>query len=360
MALEIGVGSVKEENIVSDDQKQSAPSPAEVITTLIFGQYRARILYTLAHFGIADLLANGPRTVEELAEATATHAPALYRVLRAAAGDGMVAEQPDGRFALTPVSDYLRDDHPGGLRYMSLLANDEWLWRSWEGVLHTVKTGEPAFEYVFQMDRFAYLEQHPRSRQIFDRAMHGYSEISNAGILASYDFSTARRVIDLGGGNGSLLLAILRAHPDVEGALLELPAAIEQARPLVEASGMADRCMLMVGDFIHDVPTGYDVYLVQRCFHNWDDENVVKALQHIHSGIASEGRLLIIEMVLPPGNTPSIGKLLDVDMMLTTHGGRERTEAEWRVLLEQCGFVLQNTLPVLYSPLAILECRAVR
>ncbi|MFP4438388.1 MAG: methyltransferase [Chloroflexaceae bacterium] len=329
--------------------------PVEQVADLVFGQWMARVVYVIARLGIADHVAPASQSATELAAATQTHAPSLYRVLRAATTIGVLTEDAEGRFALTEMGDCLRSDHPAGLRWMSMLLNDEWEWKTWEYLPWSVETGQSAFEHIYGMNRFEYLQRHPESRVLFDRAMTGYSALHNTAVVASYPFATRTHVIDLGGGNGGLLTAILQAHPALTGTLVELEPAIAQARPLVAAAGVADRCTLTVGDFFQTVPSA-DTYLIQRCFHNWNDAAVLQVLTTVRHNMPPSATLLVIELVVPPAGEPAFGKILDVDMLVTTHGGRERTETEWRHLLNTTGFQVQRLIAVPGTPLTILEC----
>jgi hypothetical protein len=335
--------------------RMTEKKPVEQVADLVFGQWKARIVYVVARLGIADQVAPAARSAEVLAEATQTHAPSLYRVLRAATTIGVLTEDAEGRFALTEMGDCLRSDHPAGLRWMSLLLNDEWEWKTWEHLPWSVETGHSAFQHIYGINRFDYLQQHPESRILFDRAMTGYSALHNAAVVASYPFATRTHVIDLGGGNGGLLTAILQAHPALQGTLFELEPAVAQARPLVDAAGVADRCTFAVGDFFQMVPSA-DTYLIQRCFHNWSDEAVLQVLTTVRRDMSPSATLLVIELVVPPAGVPAFGKILDVDMLVTTDGGRERTEPEWRHLLTMTGFQVQQLIPVPDTPLTILEC----
>lgn len=319
------------------------------------GFWLARMLYVVAELRVADYLKDGPASSETLAQHTGADARSLYRVLRALASVGVFAEDDQGQFRLTPSANYLRSDVPGSMRPLILAMQDEAEWGSWEHATYSVKTGEPSFEHFFGMERFVYYEQHPDIRRMFDEGMAAQSEIHQAVVIASYDFSAVNTIVDVGGGNGNLLAGILKTKPTMRGILLELPTTIEHARERIEAEGVADRCTLVAGDFFVSVPEGGDTYLIQRCLHNWDDESVLKILQTIRRSVPDNGKLLIVEMLVPPGNEPAFTKFVDLVMLTSTHGGRERTEAEFRSLLEASGFTMQRVIHAGSSPMWIIE-----
>jgi SAM-dependent methyltransferase len=341
---------------MTDHTQPSAGRPAPLIVLdMLLGLWRSRLIYVAAKLEIADHLKHGPLSSEMLAAATGTHAPSLYRVLRALANEGLFVEQPDGRFALTPLAECLRRDVPNSMHAMALMVYDDWEFRSWENLLYSVTTGEPALEHLFQMERFDYLEQNPESRQHFDEAMGMYSSVFYEAITRSYDFSQAQTIADLGGGDGSLLAAILTQYPQARGILYELPAAMNYARHLLERHGVIDRTTLIGGSFLEAAPGGADLYIIHRCLHNWGDASVARILAHVRQVIPATGRLLTVDMLIPAEREMDFIKLLDVDMLLTSHGGRERTEEEFRGLLADAGFTLQRVLPVPATPLNILE-----
>lgn len=326
---------------------------------LMTGFWVSRMLYVVTELGVADALKDGPKRSEELAQATDAHAGALYRVLRTLSSMGVFAEDAEGRFTLTPQSHYLRSDVPGSMRPLILTLHDEAEWGSWEHAIYSVRTGQPSFEHVFGIERFAYYEQNPEVRKTFDHGMAAQSEIHKAAVVGSYDFSGVNTLVDVGGGNGNLIAGILQTNPTMRGILFDLPTTIDIARERLTAEGVADRCTLVAGDFFVSVPTGGDTYVIQRCLHNWDDASVLKILHTIRQAVPSNGKFLIIEMLVPPGNEFAFTKLIDLVMLTSTHGGRERTEAEFQAMLASTGFALQRTIPVAASPLWIIEATPV-
>lgn len=322
----------------------AAPPPARRLLDLLSGAWMAQAISVAARLGIADLLRDGsPRSPEALAEAAGAHALSLRRVLRALASLGIFAEDAEGRFALTPLAAPLRSDAPDTLRAYAVMQGEQWVWRSLGEMLHSARTGRPGFEAVYGMPLFDYYAAHPEAGRISAEAQSSRSASENAAILAAYDFSTARTVVDLGGGQGSLLAAILRAHPAARGVLFDLPHVVAMARPLLEAAGLAGRCEAVAGDFFAAVPPGGDVYLMKKVVHDWDDATTLAILRRCRAAIPPDGRMLLAELVIPPGNGPSYAKRLDL-LMLAYTGGRERTEAEHGALLAAAGFALRRVV----------------
>ncbi|MEV5985409.1 methyltransferase [Streptomyces sp. NPDC052051] len=336
----------------------AALPPHVRLLLLTDGTRVSRVLHVIAELGVADQLAGGPLTVDELAERTGTHAESLCRVLRVAAAFGLFEEGSDGCYGLTELSEPLRSDVRGSQRDMVLYNGTDELWRSYGSLLHTVRTGEPAFEQVYGHGFFEHLEQHPRTGALFDRAMTGMSRATTAMLFDSFDFGRFTRLTDVGGGHGYFLSEILKRHPGVVGTLVDRPAAAEQARKLLEDAGVADRAEVVAGDFFQPLPPGADAYVLKAVLHDWADDDAVRILGRIRDALAGrpKGRLLICEFLVGPANRWDRGKLLDLDMMLR-FGGRERDEEQWRTLLATAGLELVND-PV-PGRWAVLECRPV-
>jgi hypothetical protein len=331
------------------------PPPA-VLYQLATGYYISRALYVAAQLGIADHLKDGPRSAEELAEATSAHAPSLRRVLRLLASAGVFAEQEDGAFALTPLSEWLRSDMPGSFRSATLLFTGPLEWASWGALPHTVQTGEMALRHVFGVDAFEYMEEHPQEGAIFDEAMAAFTNLAAVAVAAVYDFTPFRHVVDVGGGNGALMLGILKANPHLRGTVFDLPRAIEGARKQIAAAGMAERCDAVGGDFFEAVPGAGDAYLIKHVIHDWNDERATQILRTCHRAMKPEAKLLLVEGVYPKrveANLESRGAALnDVNMLVVT-GGRQRSEAEFRQLYEAAGFRLTRIVPTMAAACVI-------
>jgi hypothetical protein len=329
-----------------------ATSSAQQLDELIRGYWISQAIYAAAKFGIADLLAEGPTSVDELAKATSTNADALYRLLRALASVGIFAEQSARRFELTDLAKPLRSDVPGSKRALALMSGDE-QFRAWVEVVYSVETGKTAFEKVFGEPIFDYLAKHPDKARIFDAAMVGIHGRESAAIASTYDFSGLNVVADIGGGNGSQISAVLRQHKHLRGILFDLPHVIERARERLAGEGLLDRCQLVAGSFFESVPAGADAYFMRHIIHDWDEEKCVSILRNCHRAMSAGSKLLVVESVIPPGNDPFGGKFLDLVMLLIP-GGKERTESEYRDLFQQAGFELARVIPT-ESEVSILE-----
>jgi SAM-dependent methyltransferase len=330
----------------ANDLTETGPQPAResllTLRRLIAGWWVSKAVHVAAKLGIADLLAGGPMQVAELARATQTHEPSLYRLLRALASLGIFAETERG-FELTPIADHLRSDSPSSVRGLAMLHGEPWHWRAWEDALHSVKTGEPAFDRAHGEDFFGFLRDHRDAAAVFDEAMSGISRSQHAAIVDAYDFSGIDHLVDVGGGHGTLLALVLSAYPNLTGTLFDLPDVVEGARPALERAGVADRCEVVGGDFFESVPSG-DAYLLAHVVHDWRDPEAARILANCRRSIAPRGRLVLTEIVIPPGNEFSHGKLLDLEM-LVCFTGRERTEAEYARLLDAAGFRLTQVVP---------------
>ena len=312
---------------------------------VVAGYFMSRALHVAAQLDIASLLADEPKTCEVLANTTRTHAATLYRLLRALASHGIFTEDSQRRFGNTELSDLLRAGVPGSMRPMALFFGDEMMLEPWHALRHSVTTGEPAFEHVFGIQHFDYLARHPDKAKIFDDAMVCVSSLMNPAIAKAYDFSVFGTIVDIAGGYGSTLCAILDAYPDLRGTLFDMPHVIPGARRYIAEQGVADRCETLAGDFFQSLPPGADAYFMKHIIHDWDDERCVQILHNCHVAMPSHGTLLVCERVVPSGNAPSYSKVSDLLMLTMTPGGRERTEVEYRKLFESGGFKLTRLIP---------------
>jgi len=328
------------------------------LVRMIHGYRVTQMLAVAAKLGIADFLADGPKSVAELAERTETHPGALHRLLRALAGNGVLAEDDRGRFALTPLGGLLRTDDPGSARALAIYNGDELVWRSWGSLLHSVATGSAAFQRLYGMSIWEYRSQHPEPDAVFNDAMTALSNRRIGDVMATYDFSGIRTIVDVGGGHGALLAAILRAHPGMRGILFDQPHVAAGAHRLLETAGVADRCRIVAGDFFEEVPTGGDAYILSKIIHDWGDERATAILRACRRAMTAQARLLLAEAVIPAGNGPHVGKLLDLHMLVMLEGGCERTEGEFRTLLAGAGFSLTRVLPA-NEENSVIEARPV-
>lgn len=323
------------------------------------GHYVARAIHVAVKLGIADALASGPLSPEEVAESTGTHPPSVQRLLRALAGVGLFFETEQGAFGLTSLGIHLRADVPGSVRQRVLFAHERFHWQAWAYLDECVTTGRSAMSLAHDQDLWSYLAAHPQEEATFQAAMTQSSDRHVAPIVEAFDFSTARRIVDVGGGEGKLLLEILKEHPGAEGVLHDLPRVIERpaARQSFEAAGVARRCSWVAGDFKSGVPEGGDLYILKNIVHDWDDASTIQILKNCRRAMAVDGRVLIVQSVVPPGDDHHYSKCLDISMMVLCEGGRERTEAEYAALCHAAGLRLERVLAT-KSPMDILEATA--
>lgn len=319
------------------------PPPSTLLYRLATAHYVSHALYTAARLGVADHLRDGPRTAEELAAATHTHAPSLRRVLRLLVTEGVFVEREDGRFSSTSLGDAL-----AGFGDAAQLFAGPSAWKPWGDLLETVRTGEQAFERVFQQEVFEYFADRPEEAAAFDRAMASFTRRASEAVAQGYDFGDVERVIDIGGGEGALLTGILRAHPHLTGAVFDLPRVGERARAHIARAELQERYTFVGGDFFEAVPGGYDAYLVKHVIHDWDDERAIAILKRIREAIGDDGKLLLVEGLYPERadtSFTSVGAARnDCNMMVVT-GGRQRSEDELRQLYDAAGFRLARVLP---------------
>jgi len=325
-------------------QPNQAMPPQLAVLQMASGYWVSQSIYVAAKLGIADLLKDSPKSCDELATATGTNAPSLYRVLRALASLGVFAETQPNHFTLTPLAACLQSDVPDSFRAFVILLGEEH-YRAWGDLLHGVQTGGSPFENVYGMNLFDYLAQNPESAKIFDESMTNASAIESATIAASYDFSSIQTLVDVAGGEGLLIASILKSNPTLKGVLFDRPYVIERAKRFLEAEGVLERCQLAAGNFFESVPEGGDAYILKHIIHDWDDERAIAILKQCHKVMPANGKILVAEQVIPPGNQPFRGKFLDLHMLAVLPGGRERTEAEYRALFEKAGFKLTRIVP---------------
>jgi hypothetical protein len=334
-----------------EETPMSAPSAPEathaaVLRSMMVGYEAAQVIYVAAKLGIADLVGEEPRTTRELAERTGSHEGALHRVLLALASLGILVDLGDRRFGLAERGRCLQTSAPGSLRRAALLSGER-SYRAWGGLLHSVETGETAFEHVFGMRTFEYMAQNPALAGIYNDAMSASAEERAVAVAEAYDFSRFRLIADVGGGHGALLAAILRAHPALRGVILERAAVVAGIHRRLAEAGVAGRCEVVAGDFFQAVPAGADAYLLSHVIHNWDDARCGAILGSCRAAMAATGALLIVEQVLPERVEASASAqravMADLHMMVIT-GGRERTEAEYRALLAASGFGLRRVV----------------
>jgi len=320
------------------------PPPVRILQ-LATASWMSQAVSAAAALGVADALSSGPRTVDEIATAVGAHAPTLYRLLRACADIELFQEQDGQVFALTPLGEALRSDSPGSMRNFAIWVGLPAERNTWTDLVRSVRTGEPAFEGVHGQSVWDHIRDRPEVLQVFDRAMTEASRQIIAPVVAAYDFSSFGTVVDVGGGRGALLAAILAANPEVRGVLFDQPDVIAEAGQPLKEAGVGDRCELLAGSFFASVPPGGDAYLLSNIIHDWDDRSSERILTKVREVLPADGRVLLVEAVLPSGAKPSLNiKLMDLDMLLLC-GGRQRTEAEFAALLSRVGLRLTRVVP---------------
>ena len=307
------------------------------------GAWVTQMLHVAAELGVADALAAGERSVEDLAGSCGAHPDTLFRLLRGLASLGVFQETSPRTFALTPLAELIGSHHPQSQRqFLRMLGEEHFL--AWDGLLQSVRTGQPAFRERYGCSVFELYQkpEHADRAAVFDAAMTDFSRQETAGLLESYSFEGIRHLVDVGGGLGELLMAVLARYPQLQGTVYDQPSVVA---PVIGPAALEGRFRTEGGDFFASVPAGADAYLMKHILHDWDDERCLLILGHIRRAMAPGGRLLIIEQVIPPGNDPFPGKLLDLNMLVMTEGGRERTPGEYALLLERAGLRLSRITP---------------
>jgi hypothetical protein len=306
---------------------------------IVVGYQRSRALTVATELGIADLLRDGSRPIAELAHATRTHEPTLYRLLRALASIGVFHEDGERRFSLTTMGQLLRSDAPTSVGALARFFGRDYHWTAWGHLLHSVRTGENASRAALGTDVWTYRERHPEENEIFNAAMAALSRAAAVQEIAAYDFGRHGVIADIAGGTGALLAAILRKHPKSRGILFDQAHVVAAAPAILDRAGVADRVRIESGSFFERVPPGADAYVMRHILHDWPDAEAVVILHRCRAAMRPDARLLLIERVVGPPNEDPQSKFLDL-LMLVSAGGRERTESEWRALLAEGRFRL--------------------
>jgi len=317
--------------------------------------YLARAYYVVAELGISDLLRDGPRTCRELAAATGCHERMLFRILRTLAGFGVFIDDGQGRFSLSPRAWPLLDDAPGGERYWTKLVGSDVFWQSTGRALDMVKTGKAGIDLAFGKSFYELCLDRPELQETFRKGMSGWTAWQCREVVRCGDFSRFSKVVDVGGGSGSLIMEILRHHPQARGVLYDQTATVERARPLFAKEGLSARCEAVGGSFLESVPAGADAYVLKHVLRDWRDADAVKILRNCHAAMPPHAELLVIDAVLDPGNGKDrLVKLLDVEQMFVTGGGM-RTLGEFERLFAESGFCHKGTCRTKVIDAAILQ-----
>ena len=311
------------------------------------------LVYTAAKINLADHLANGPQSAVGLAGATRTNPRALHRFMRTLASFGILAQNDDQTFTLTELGATLKKDAPGAARSTVLTMASPWAWQSFGEFEYSLQTGQPAMDKVSGMNIFEFLAQRPEEAAMFSESMVGIHGGEPPAVAAAYDFSAAGTIVDVGGATGNMLAHILSRYPQPKGVLFDRPHVVTEAPALLRAKGVADRVTIVEGNFFESVPQGGDAYILSHIIHDWTEGQCQTILGNCRKALRRGAKLLIVEFVLPEGNTPHFGKLVDM-VMLTLPGGEERTANEYRTLLEAAGFRMTRVVPTA-SDVSIVE-----
>jgi O-methyltransferase domain len=333
--------------------RETAPMlPANVrVFELAAAVVCARAVWAAAELGVADHLEDTPRTADELAAATGSHGEALYRILRLLAAHGVFEELDGRRFQHSDMSRALRTDHPAKARAAVRMLGSDGMYRAFGALRTSLTTGAPAWDAAMGEPIFDFLAHEPDAATLFNDAMIGIHGGEPPAVALAYPF--AGTVIDVGGGSGNMLVNVLRQHPDVRGVVYDLPHVVVEAQRRLEAEGLATRARVEGGSFFGGVPAGGNAYILSHIIHDWDEARCVRILSHCREAKAAGGKVLIVEMVVPPPNVPHPAKMLDI-VMLAVPGGRERTADEYRALLAKAGLRLTRVIPTA-SPVSVIE-----
>jgi SAM-dependent methyltransferase len=312
---------------------------------LLAGKWVVQALATAAELGVAEAL-DEPRDVDALARTLSCHPPSLLRLLRVLVGEGVLEQHPDGRFALTPMGEHLRGDALGTLARFVGSASQ---WVPWTALTHTVRTGRSAFEHVHGESLFEYLAQRPEESKLYDEAVDAFTTAQARALADVALLDLVGTVVDVGGGRGTLLAELLTRRPTLRGVLFDRPHVVEAARHRFEAAGLLERCELVSGDFFDAVPAGADVYVLKHVLHNWPDDQARDLLRRCAAAMKTGGRIFVVESLLLPGNRRDVARLIDLEMLVLTGGGRERSKPELRRLFGSAGLRLVSTTPLSQS-----------
>lgn len=335
-------------------KRTSQPRPYDVLFQMVIGKWISQAIGTVVEIGVPDQLVKGPRRCRDMAREAGVSEEGLYRLLRALASVGLFVESADRRFKLTRMGQLLRSDHPESVAgYARFIAHDS-TWRPWGRLDYSVKTGLPAFDHVFSAPIFEYFSHNPEAAAVFDSAMTSISAAEARATADAYDFKGISTLMDVAGGHGLLLATVLRRYPRMRGVLFDLPHVAAGAAATFAKADITGRVRIESGDFFKELPYGADAIIMKHIIHDWDDDAATQILQACHRALGSRGKVLIVDPVIPRGNVPHYGKLLDLEMLVLTPRGRERTKDEFAKLLRGAGFRLSRLIATA-SPLSIVE-----
>ena len=332
-----------------------ATAPSAELMRLINGYQVSQALHAAAALGVADHLKDGPRPSDVLARACGAHPASLYRLLRALAAVGVFHETEGRQFSLTPLGRCLTGDAPGSRRDYARWIGTRGQWRSWGDLLHSIRSGESATRFTWGVDAWTYRGQHPEERAVFDAAMTALSRAEAGAVIEAYDFGRFGCVVDVGGGEGHLLAAILLACPAARGVLFDRPEVAAAAERVLASAGLAQRCQVVGGDFFRSVPGGGDAYMMKSVLHDWDGGEAADILRTCRRAMGATATLLAVERVVGPPNEDPNGKLFDLNM-LVQYGALERTRQGFEDIFRSAGFELVEVVPT-RSPLSVIVAR---
>lgn len=339
---------------MSTAQQAQAELPPHVqLVQMATGYWISKIIYAAVKLDLADHLADGPKSADDLAGPTGTHAPSLHRLMRTLASLGVLTSTDERHYALTPFGEALKSGAPGSARATILSLGGPTFVSAFEKIMHSLQTGETGFHSAHGMQVFDYFAQHPDEASLFSETMVGLNSGEAEAVAAAYDFSGVETIVDVGGATGNMLASILSQHEGPRGILFDRPYVVADAPPLLQKHGVSDRVTIESGSFFESVPAGADAYVLSHIIHDWTEEQCLTILANIRAGMKPDSRLLIVEMVLPPGDAPHPGKILDI-VMLVCPGGEERSAEEYDELLTKAGFRMTRVIPT-ESPVSIVE-----
>jgi hypothetical protein len=331
-----------------------AMAPQQIMMNFVLGMPVSLMIGTAARLGIPKLLESGPATADVVARRTKTPPETTYRLMRALATLGVLTENAERAFALTPVGECLLPDRPGSFDALAQMNTTPFIAGAYFELPYAVETGKSAFSKHHGQGLFAWLAEHPAEQELFGRAMSTFSGMEMELVLGAYDFTNARHVVDVGGGHGMLLSRVLQAAPDAQGTLFDQPDVVARAKTSFVAKELAARCEVIGGDFFQSVPSGGDVYLLKHILHDWDDERALRILKSVATAMKPGSRLLVIEQGIAPPGVPNPGKVMDVIMLMLLDGGRERSAEEHAALFEQAGIRFEREIPT-PGPITLFE-----
>jgi hypothetical protein len=321
-------------------------SPEDQMMQWITSKWITKPIYVISELGIADLVCDGPKSVEALAEETNTHAPTLYRILRALSSVGVFVETEEYVFGLTPLAQCLFSN---SLRPIARMILSQWHDKAWNGLSHTVKTGEPGFDYTFGKPSFEWFEENPVERSVLDQGQGSKAVRFANAVIETYNFSDFKSICDIGGGQGAFIIQLLTAYPNIRGYVADLPGAIVSAEKAIARANLGDRCQAIPYDFNKEAPPICDAYFLVNVLHDWDDEICIRILKNITGSMNTNSRLWIIEYLIEPGPGFSVAKLLDLEVLIMS-GGRERILDEYKALMDVAGLELSRMIPTKIGP----------